>query len=165
MRLKYLRFIVRYDGKYGYFWKFHIQRKDGYFSKMFSDCIYGSKEKSLKAAIVFRDDYLSKKKPRLMEEHSRNESGIIGVSRHFCERHGNFYENFHAHWQENGRRVIRKFSTRKYGEKRALELAVRARREGEERMLQAAQHRQKEWLKKVKTSVQPGKSTSCAPHV
>ncbi len=67
--------------------------------------------------------------------HSKNKSGITGLSRVTRHRKGRLPEvNWVVHWGDNLKNFTRTFSCRKYGETLAKQLAIKKRKEVEERL-------------------------------
>jgi hypothetical protein len=125
------------DSNHTHAWLVRVQRQGNVHIKMFSDLVYGTKQKALKSALQFRDRILAKMSPynyhleRRSIVRQNNTSGIPGVGR---------YENFSdaerkrtavfwvAFWNdETGIRRQRKFSVFRYGERTAKKLAIAER--------------------------------------
>jgi len=126
------------DKKSMHRWVIHIERKRRVWHRSFSDGVYGGKAKALRAARAFRDELLVLHSPMTRAENasirrSNNRSGVPGVFRQASvettvagpvER-----ASWIAYWTTpDGKRSIRKFSIRKYGEKGALDRAKAARK-------------------------------------
>lgn len=135
-RMEYL-----YEGKVPSFgWWVRFKRKDKKISQSFSDSKFGSKEKALAAAKVFRDAIeaeleIGKIARGVGGEQSK--SGILGVGRVKSvtkKAYGTYtYYFWQAHWMSSpGKEISRKFSVSKYGEEEALRLAIEARNKGME---------------------------------
>ncbi len=119
-------------------WQVRLQRRGVKFAKYFGDRLHGSSENSLKAARQWRDDLLGQIQPqvqaRICTRSARNRSGVVGVSKVTVLTNGTTYEFWQATWSpETGRRRCVKFSIRRYGEREAFRLAVRAREQGVKR--------------------------------
>ncbi|NJR57625.1 MAG: AP2 domain-containing protein [Cyanobacteria bacterium CRU_2_1] len=100
------------------------------YAKFFSDKKYGGKEEALKAAEQHFDE-LDKQMPLdspVGRMSVRNRSGIVGVSRTKSTRRGHEYEYWQAWWGSGDYRKSVKFSILKYGEEKAKQLAIEARR-------------------------------------
>jgi hypothetical protein len=105
--------------------------------KRFSDGVYGGKREALKAAVEYRNSFLSRDKPfdyqiwvrtRLRKN---NTSGIPGVLRYEVPRDSDA-ESVRVYWiaawtDEHGATRQRKFSIARYGEEEAKLLAVAER--------------------------------------
>ncbi len=123
--------------------------------KFFSDGVYGDRLAALDAAVEWRNT--TEKaigKPRT--EHpvsgwnSRNKTGVVGIRR--CLNKG--IDTFEVSWiiyEGRRRRAAARFSIRKYGEKRAFKLAIRARQRGEQLRWHAPRVRQEQPLQPTYT--------------
>ena len=140
------RNITRIDASAHGYWV-RVMRRGECFSKLFSDGEYGGKRKALKAARDYRDqlvdDLADKEQTRKQRAEivtSRNYSGIPGV-RYIEEtsRKGDreyVYGYWEAQWSPKPYvRKKRRFSVKKYGDKKAMELAIEARAKGVEEMV------------------------------
>ena len=117
-----------------------MTRRGKLHSQYFSDDEYGGKRKAQKAAQDFRDD-LEKKlksysaKQLSKKKRSNNTSGTPGV-RLVKEQDSRWpseptYSYYVAQWSPaKGVRKTKRFSVKKYGKKKALELAIKARNKG-----------------------------------
>jgi hypothetical protein len=110
---------------------FHVQAQhEGHrIQRFFSDAQYGGKRPALRAARAFAAQLgkgsefqalLRRLKPR-----RNSRSGTPGVARYQPAKDRGAY--WFAYWDENGRKVCRRFAVSLYGEERASELAHRAR--------------------------------------
>ncbi len=104
-------------------------------AKLFSDRKYGGKRKAQNLARQYRDELYERldqipKKPRIVYRNARNATGVIGVCRTAKRTPGGkAHENYHVNWRpEPGVQKGKSFSIRKYGEKKAFQLAVAHRR-------------------------------------
>lgn len=100
------------------------------YAKFFSDKKYGGKQKALKAAEAYFDE-LDEKMPldsQVGRMTVRNSSGIVGVSRTKSASRGHSYEYWQARWGSGAERKSAKFSIQKYGEDKAKQLAISARK-------------------------------------
>lgn len=149
MRKNKNKYLTRFDFKGTHGWQvrvpknFNIDPLD-YHSKLFSDGIYGSKRKSKKAALDYREAFLKKThqldlllSPRRITTRSRwrdakNTSGILGVRRAVdlkVTSSGNICVQ--EYWMGYGM-IAKKywsktFSVYKYGEKEAFKWACQER--------------------------------------
>ena len=147
--MKHLVNIYRIDNPTNrtFAWMVRVQRNHQAVTKMFSDGVYGSKEKALQAAIDYRDqlrsepDLIGYQLWRRTILRRNNTSGIPGVSRHEVVTNpntGNRRIFWLASWvNENGNTRQRKFSVLLYGEQGAKRLAI-AERERQLRLVVAA---------------------------
>ncbi len=116
-------------------WQVRLQRRGVKYAKYFGDRIFGSPERSLQAARIWRNDLLRKieasEQARICTRSARNRSGVVGVSKVTVITNGTSYQFWQATWSpEAGRRRCVKFSIRRYGDQEAFRLAVIARKEG-----------------------------------
>lgn len=103
--------------------------------KFFPDKSLGGKGKALKAAQAFRDKLVSKLPKAKQEAAARPKrrvlkSGVVGVTHVVSRAKGrNEYAYWQAAWNDSrGRRRTAKFSISRYGNKKALDLAIKARK-------------------------------------
>lgn len=119
-------------------WLVQVQCRGEITIRSFTDGRYGSKRAALQAAIRFRDAVLNSARDKSYQFWRRNRkrrnntSGIVGVGRYVSRERGRrgFIErvSWQAFWDGPvGRRHSRKFSVNLHGERRARELARRAR--------------------------------------
>ncbi len=102
--------------------------------KFFPDKACGGKGKAQKMARAFRDKVFARL-PKARREAAANrrkrikQSGVVGVT-HVVSKSasGKNYEYWQAAWTERGSRKTAKFSISRYGDKKALEMAKRAKR-------------------------------------
>ena len=130
--------ISRIDSGSTHGWFVRGYRNGKIYSRLFSDRKSGGKTKALKLAQVFRDELNDKlesipKKPRkqrIVVSDSRNKTGELGVSRTTKKGpNGTLHECYSVSWRPKpGVQKCTSFSIRKYGEKKALKLAVEHRR-------------------------------------
>ena len=116
-------------------WQVRRKKYGKSISKLFSDSIYGDKEKSLKAAIQYRDEleklYPIEDKYKYLSK--RNTSGIVGVKRISSSTKrpsGKIYtyDFWEARWPSgDGKEKTKKFSIHKYGEIESFKLALKTR--------------------------------------
>ena len=118
-------------------WQVRLRRQGRQFSKFFSDGKYGGTGSALRIARAYRDELLAKlpEPERAGAEGKltrRNVSGVVGVSRIVIKSGTSRYEFWQATWSSGpGIRRRMKFSVRRYGERRAFDLACVARKRGE----------------------------------
>ncbi len=154
MRSKYPG-ISRIDSKHTHGWYVRVYANGGVFvSKLFSDRLYGGKQKALKNAIIFRDHnqmvaelerakYQStKRKPFYNKRSKNNKSGITGVNEVKSMNKGRLVHYFQATWSESGKLKSKKFYVNsKRTREEAFKLAVNFRKQKEQELYE-------EWLKK-----------------
>jgi len=128
------RGITRYDideqGTYGYMMR--ISRGGEHINQFFSDKNYKGKKKALAAARERYADLKAKLPPPKTTKGvktSRNQTGVVGVHLAVCESiYGEEYSSYCASWKTTGgQRSKLSFSFKKYGKKKAWELACLAR--------------------------------------
>lgn len=117
-------------------WQVRLQRRGVKYAKYFSDRLHGGEREAFKAAQGWRDRLLrrleSEESVRICRRSARNSSGVVGVSKvTVVAATGAEYQFWQATWSpEPGQRRCIKYSVRRYGDERAFEMAVQARREG-----------------------------------
>ena len=121
-------------------WKVVIQRRKTIYMRYFSDGRHGGKKTALNAAKAYRDQLIARHPPMTRREvcvirKTNNTSGVSGVTRiDGVERtQGGKVRRLYwdAQWPTlSGKPIHRKFSIKIYGERRAFQLAVHARRQG-----------------------------------
>ena len=120
-------------------WYVRVYRNKKAYSKFISDSKFGGKEKALEMAILEKSE-LSKminaipKKPtkrRVVTKHRRNTTGVLGVSRTSKKAsNGKSYECYTISWRPQPKfQKSTSFSIKKYGEEKALALAIQLRKE------------------------------------
>lgn len=116
-------------------WQVRLQRRGVKYAKFFSDRVNGGGELALRLAQQWRDEILAKWETkealaRVCQVSSRNSSGVVGVSRiRVSSGNGVEYYFWQATWSPSpGERRCVRFSIRRYGDERAFEMAVEARR-------------------------------------
>jgi hypothetical protein len=141
--------ITRLDYGQATGWQFRIKRttKAGKLikeSKLFSDSVYGGKDKALEAAILYKHERLKHVGPRrypidqmwTREARAKNREAIKSspvTGLYFSWKHGKTKRSgkspyVSAYWiDESGQRCFTGYSIRKHGIKRALELAAEKR--------------------------------------
>ena len=116
-----------------WYWAVHFRRRGRLYYRRFYEPKYGGSRRALRAAIRWRDRELAKAKVLTFREfhqqkRSNNRSGVPGV--HFLRSE----RQPHGAWQAkiklaDGKKLTKSFSVRRFGRKRAFELAVDARRD------------------------------------
>jgi hypothetical protein len=124
--------ITRVDHRHTHGYSVRVMWKGERRAKFFSDGVYGDRLGAFFAAKEWRDrveQELGKPRTeRLVLGKPRSNLPIVGVRR-IQKDHKDYYE---ATWATfAGKQVRRRFSIARYGEKRALQLARKARQEGE----------------------------------
>lgn len=130
--------ISRIDSGSTHGWFVRGYRNGKTHSKLFSDRKCGGKEISLTRARAYRDELLSNlqeipQKPRarrVVFRDARNSTGVLGVCRTSkTGLNGQVNECFSVSWRPKpGVQKCTSFSIRKYGEKKAFQLAVEHRK-------------------------------------
>jgi hypothetical protein len=145
---KKMKGISRIDSKDTHGWYVRVYADRGVFeSKLFSDRLYGSKEKALENAIKFRDhnqmvaDIYKRDIPKPIRKMYfskpglNNSSGVVGVNKVTTAVNGRKVQYYQATWCEEGKACSKKFyinSKRTLEE--AKELAVQWRKEREKEL-------------------------------
>ncbi|MEX0330948.1 MAG: AP2 domain-containing protein [Puniceicoccaceae bacterium] len=130
--------ISRIDSASTHGWFVRGYRNGKTYSRLFSDLKCGGRDNSLQEAREFRESLNAQlqsipQKPRgrrIVRKDSRNRSGVIGVCRTTKKSpNGNLNECYSVSWRpEPGVQKCTSFSIRKYGEKKAFQLAVAHRK-------------------------------------
>ena len=128
--------ITRIDlpgaGTHGF--QVRLQRRGVKYGKFFADRVHGHPERALLTARQWRDALLEEldDRARICERSPRNSSGVVGVSKiTVVAANGNSYQFWQATWSPApGQRRCIKFSIKRHGNHRALQLAVEAMIEG-----------------------------------
>ena len=120
-------------------WYVRVYRNRKTYSKFISDSKFGGKEKALKMAILEKDELSEMisaipKKPakrRVVTKDRRNTTGVLGVSRTSKKAsNAKSYECYTVSWRPQPKvQKSTSFSIKKYGEEKALALAIQLRRE------------------------------------
>lgn len=120
-------------------WLVRAYRNNATYSKLFSDTVYGGKIKAKKAAMAYKKELYSKVRTiektrssrRIVHNNARNKSGILGVCRtKKRSASGNVHEYYSVSWRPSpNTQKCTTFSITKYGEKKALNLAIALRKE------------------------------------
>ncbi|WP_301103453.1 AP2/ERF family transcription factor [Propionivibrio sp.] len=140
--MKRLRNICRIDNaslnRHG--WHVQIQRGGNSIKKMFSDSVFGGKQKAFAAAIEFRESLitsLSSAEYNLWHRtivRRNNTSGIPGVGLY---KGTNDSEKWVAFWtDENGIKKSRTYSVSIHGKRKAKQLAIAERQRQLERIVE-----------------------------
>jgi hypothetical protein len=110
-------------------WLVEVWQEGRRIRRYFSDLRLGGRRRAHAAARQFalgvgdRSEFLPLL--RRLKPRKNSRSGIPGVSRYEGQGRGPFWL---AYWDENGRKIQRKFSVSIHGEERARALAIKARR-------------------------------------
>ncbi len=130
--------ISRVDLRRTHGWFVRGYKNGKVYGKLFSDKKYGGKRKAQNLARQYRDELHDKlaqipiepRGRRIVFRDSRNTTGVLGVCRTpKRSTNGKVNECYSVSWQpEEGVRKATSFSIRKYGEKKAFQLAVAHRR-------------------------------------
>lgn len=121
-------------------WRVSLCRRGKRHVKNFADKKCGGKGRALSQAKEYRDTLLRKYPPLSRKEfctilRSNNKSGVTGVYKYaksFTLQNGNVKENWYweAHWPtEKGGAAHQAFSVNEYGEEKARQLAIQARKQ------------------------------------
>jgi hypothetical protein len=147
MKSKKEKGISRIDSGSTHGWFVRGYRNGKTFSRLFSDLKHGGKEAALDEARSFRASLYEdlEKIPaqprarRVVTRDSRNTTGVIGVCRTTkTGPNGTKHACFSVSWRpERGVQKCTSFSIRKYGEKKAFELAVAHRKQMMKESLEA----------------------------
>lgn len=130
--------ISRIDSGSTHGWFVRGYKNGKTYSKLFSDLKCGGKRKALNSAREYRDELYNEladipQKPRgrrIVYRDSRNTTGVLGVCRTSKKSpNGAVNECYSVSWRpEPGIQKCTSYSIRKYGEKKALQLAIAHRR-------------------------------------
>ena len=127
---------IEQEEKKNFGWNVRVTNKGKTTHKYFPDKSCGGKNKALKKAREFRDSVLKRMPKAKQEAASRalrkvKKSGVVGVTHVVSNAGGGkVYEYWQAAWEDNsGRRRTAKFSISRYGNKAALELAIKSRKD------------------------------------
>ena len=127
---------IEQEEKKNFGWNVRVTHKGKTTHKYFPDKSCGGKNKALKQAREFRDSVVRKLPKAKQEAASRpmrkvKKSGVVGVTHVVSNAGGdNVYEYWQAAWEDgSGARRTAKYSISRYGNKKALELAVQARKD------------------------------------
>ena len=112
-----------YIKEYPHNWSVQISINKKATTKYFSFRKYGSKSKALEEAVLYRDKLVLDNKIDLKERFKK--SKITGVNRTIdTRRNGVKVAYWQTMWNENGKQRTKRFSTKKYGENEAKQLAI-----------------------------------------
>ncbi len=130
--------ISRIDSGSTHGWFVRGYKNGKTYSKLFSDLKCGGKRKSQRMARNYRDELYEELEQiptnprgrRIVYRDSRNTTGVLGVCRTSKRSaSGAFNECYSVSWRPSpGEQKCTSFSIRKYGEKKAFQLAVAHRR-------------------------------------
>jgi len=120
-------------------WRVSLSRRGKRYVKNFADKKYGGKTKALASARQYRDELVSDIPPLSRKEfcsilRRNNKSGVSGVCKYgkpFSLKDGTVKKNWYweATWPAgNGKQANITFSVNEYGDDKARELAIKARR-------------------------------------
>ncbi len=118
-------------------WEVRLQRQNTKYAKFFADKSNKGKNKALAAARAYRDELLAtlpeeSRQARANRMTRRNTSGVVGVSRVSTKgSKGTVYDFWQASWspKPSVRKCV-KYSINRYGDKKAFNMASKARKEG-----------------------------------
>jgi hypothetical protein len=111
--------------------------------RFFADLKWGGRARALQSALEYRDRQLLTLYPpvRIRRFAPRNKTGVVGVLLERRRAWGRVRWRYRASWPDgSGGDVRRSFEVSKYGKRRALELAAKARREGVEELERRIRH-------------------------
>ncbi len=117
-------------------WQVRMQRHGVKYGKFFADRQLGGPDNALIMAQKWRDNVIEEltqnPKARICQTSSRNNSGVVGVSKiTVVSSNGTVYKFWQATWSPSpGQRRSVKFSVKRHGDKQAFRLAVEARSQG-----------------------------------
>lgn len=116
--------ITRLDYKNTHGWWVRIKRRPEFYSKLFSDGIWGGKEEALEEARNWRDDML-RQSPKCTIRSSELTSkgiktGIAGLSLSFEKGQQGLLPHLQVSIQRDGKRIGRRYSISKWGMRAAL---------------------------------------------
>lgn len=116
--------ITRLDHQKTHGWWVRIRRKSNPCSKLFSDGVYGCKQKALEAAVEWRDEKLSispKQLSRTIESSSKNvKTGVPGLCLSLIPGAQGCLAHLQVSVQRNGKRTSTRYSVSKWGLRAAL---------------------------------------------
>ena len=119
-----LKHITRLDYQKTHGWWVRIRRKSNPCSKLFSDGVYGCREKALAAALDWRDEKLSsspKQMSRTIESSSKNvKTGVPGLCLSLVEGANGPLAHLQVSVQRHGKRTSTRYSISKWGLRAAL---------------------------------------------
>ena len=118
-----------------------LNRNGKHCARFFSDRAHGTREKAFAAASRCYAEW-DKKYPRMSRKkfaqivRRPNGSGLFGVSKIAKDINGKVYEFWQASWSPRLGEIAKKsFSVRKYGDEKAKNLALKARKQGVSEMV------------------------------
>lgn len=138
-----VRFVVRIDSESTHGYQVRLPVNGKQVSKFFSDGVFGGKRGAKRAAIDYRNKRcktlrIPMNNNRIIHRRdSRNSSGHVGVSI-LWRTVGDYQHKYYvASWtpRAGAAQKRKSFSASKYGDKKALQMAVKYRQQMEERIL------------------------------
>lgn len=133
-----LKGISRIEASSTFGWYVRVYRNKKTYSKFLSDSKHGGKEKALAMAIREKEamnkmiGQIPKKptKRRVVTKDKRNITGVLGVSRTSKKAsNGKSYECYTVSWRPKPKlQKSTSFSIKKYGEEKALQMAIQLRK-------------------------------------
>jgi hypothetical protein len=139
-------------------WQVRIQRRKRAFARHFSDRLHGGKDQAYQAAVDFLHN-IERTQPGLLRNEyanivrKNNTSGVPGV----CKYRYRNTEYWVAFWpSDGGKKKQAKFSVAKYGDGKALDLAVAARKRALERLEEPYARRSRKPGVPRRRSTEPG---------
>ncbi len=119
-----LKHITRLDYQKTHGWWVRIRRKSNPSSKLFSDGVYGGRDKALEAALAWRDDKLTaapKQTTRTTESSSKTiKTGVPGLCVSFVNGATSSLAHLQVSVQRHGKRTSTRYSISKWGLRAAL---------------------------------------------
>ena len=119
-----LKHITRLDYQKTHGWWVRIRRKSNPCSKLFSDGVYGGRDKALEAATAWRNEKLStapKQTNRTAESSSKTiKTGVPGLCVSFVEGAKQNLAHLQVSVQRHGKRTSTRYSISKWGLRAAL---------------------------------------------
>ncbi len=119
-----LKHITRLDYQKTHGWWVRIRRKSNPCSKLFSDGVYGGRDKALEAALTWRDEKLTdapKQTTRTTESSSKTiKTGVPGLCVSFVNGARENLAHLQVSVQRHGKRTSTRYSISKWGLRAAL---------------------------------------------
>jgi hypothetical protein len=119
-----LKHITRLDYQKTHGWWVRIRRKSNPCSKLFSDGVYGGRDKALETAIAWRDEKLAdapKQTFRTSESSSKTvKTGVPGLCVSFVDGAQGSLAHLQVSVQRHGKRTSTRYSISKWGLRAAL---------------------------------------------
>jgi len=139
------RGLTRVDSRNTHGWMMRLYHQGIIYTKLFSDGVYGSTKKALKAARKYREQLAKKLGIESLDKRRRVRSvstqsvptGVVGVYRGTSKsKSGQLRHYYSASWSPKPNELKTKsFSIAKYGEAKAFELAVEYRKKMMEKIV------------------------------